>query len=391
MVLECSHHEPVVRSALLAVASIHRNFATKEAPGVAITDPLKEYNIAIRRLRKYIGSEASPKKKVVLLCCALFYCFDSTRGQQDWAITHLNTALDIIKGTAWRGEAADSSPDGNSTYEIDVIKQFFSRLDTQAAIFEQRRVPSLELMSRDEKSGRVDVVPSTFTSLSQAEIALDKLGSWTMRFLSSNRQLKYKTEAEMPVAIAQERRDLKKQFERWGEAAKRLIDHQDPHLDKEMAQTFQNSISIFTVQLRCYSIGVLTFCTISYADQVNMNKELEILLGKIEYVVYRESLGTNPSLRRFSCNSGIITALYYISCKSSRSRIRQRALQLLSETTRREGIWDAQIMAEMVRNMMGLELNGANFPEHEDGFDVDAWATKVLGREDIKLGMWHVR
>ena len=378
IVLECSHYEPVVRSALLAVASIHRSFATKEAPGVAITNPLKEYNIAIRRLRKHIGSEASPKRKVVLVCCALFYCFDSTRGRQDWAITHLNTALSILNNTACIGEAADSNPGTDSTYEVDVMKQFFSRLDAQAAIFEQRRVPSLELISQNEKSGRVNVVPLIFTSLSQAEIALDKLGSWTMRFLASNRHLKSTSEAEMPAVITQERQKLNKQFERWEKAVRMLMDHQDPHLDKEMGRTFQNSISVFTVQLRCYSIAVLTFCTISHADQVNMNKELEVLLEEIEHVLYRESLSTNRNLRSFSCNSGIITALYYISCKSSGSRIRQRALQLLSETTRREGIWDAQIMEGMVRNMMGLELNGANFPENEDGFTVDAWATEAL-------------
>lgn len=41
LVLQYSHDQPVVRGALIAVASVHRNFVTKEAPGDGITDALK--------------------------------------------------------------------------------------------------------------------------------------------------------------------------------------------------------------------------------------------------------------------------------------------------------------------------------------------------------------
>lgn len=66
-VMEYSYHKPVVRSALIAVASIHRNFATEYDESVRRTEPLAEYNKAIRRLRYYMKAQISPDKKVVLV------------------------------------------------------------------------------------------------------------------------------------------------------------------------------------------------------------------------------------------------------------------------------------------------------------------------------------
>lgn len=60
-VLECSHDEPVVRGALIAIASAHRKFVTKEAPADGIVNPMKEYNKAIRRLHNKL--RGTPKQE----------------------------------------------------------------------------------------------------------------------------------------------------------------------------------------------------------------------------------------------------------------------------------------------------------------------------------------
>jgi hypothetical protein len=79
-VLQVSHQDPVVRSALIAVGSVHRGFVTEEK-SVGFVNPLEEYDKALRRLRRYIASEKPPDMKVMLVRCALLYCFDTTRGE----------------------------------------------------------------------------------------------------------------------------------------------------------------------------------------------------------------------------------------------------------------------------------------------------------------------
>lgn len=183
---------------------------------------LKEYNKAVRRLRMYMRSGTVPDKKVILACCALFYCSDNTRGERDWALTHLNTALSLLKQPSGVEGAADSKLNEiNAADEIDILKQFFVQLDLQAAMFDHTRLPTFTLASPDEKCGRVNCVPFSFTKFSQAEIAFNKLENWIMQFVISNAQHKFKTEPELPPTVAREMRELKKQFERWETALTR--------------------------------------------------------------------------------------------------------------------------------------------------------------------------
>ena len=386
IVLQCSHHEPVVRSALLALASAHRNFATKQAPADGLINPLKEYNRALRRLRKYISSEAAPNKKVILVCCALFYCFENTRGEQEWALIHLETALNLSKEPSGVAGAADSRLVHDAPDNLDTTTLFFSRLDAQASSNVESRLPSLTLVSQDERFGQANCVPPSFTRLSQADVALNKLENWTMHFVISNVQHQWKTEAEIPSAITCERRELKRQFERWEAAFSKLLDHTEAPTDKDKAQTFRDSVAMLKVQRRCYSTALLTFCHISDADWANVRDECEEILEEVELVLRRQSVGMSPGLQSFSCHGGVVTSLWFVSCKCREARIRQKALSLLAATTRREGLWDAQTMGGVVRNMMALELNGEKFDVNGNGSSVEQWAAEVF---DARKGGYH--
>jgi hypothetical protein len=384
LVLEYSHHEPVVRSALIALASVHRNYATKEAPGDGFTDPLKEYNKAIRRLQKYINSSENPSKKVVLVCCALFYGFDSTRGEQEWALAHLRTALNLLKNISNVKGDADSKLDNDSLNKMDIMRRFFSQLDVQAAVFDDSRLPTMVLISPDERSGRANCIPLGFTRLSQAEIALYKLQNWAMNFFTSNAQHKYKMEGEMPFAVALERRELQKQFRRWEEALSVLLEHQEALYDKEKAQMLQNNTSILRVHSRCYSIALLTFCPLSSTERAKIDSDFEEILEEIDLVIQRQSSSMSSGLRSFSCHSNIIISLFFISCKCRDSRSRKRAIALLEATVGREGIWDAQMLVGLVRRMMQIEYDGKTFAVDSEGLAVEDWATGVFN--DAKGG-----
>ena len=370
LVVQCSHHELVVRSILIAVASVHRSFAAEDDLGSGFINAMKEYNKAIRRLRKYMRSRETPNRKLVLMCCALFYCFESIRGEQEWALHHLKAGLKILN------EAAGPIIDKNELDELEPVKEFFSRLDIQVAIFEDGQLPLLRLISPDEKSGLVSCVPPSFTSFSKAEISLNKLENWIIHFLISNQQHKSQTQIQMPQVVTQEIQELTEQLKGWEQAFSVLVTNQTPPSDKERAQTLQNSISISKIQLRCYQIALLSFCPVTDADLANARDVFDDILVEISNVLSRQSSGSNPYLRSFSCDSSIVLSLFFISCKCRDAQTRQQALSLLAGTNRREGVWDAQVMGEIVKGIMELELNGARFPAEENGLSVEDWAAE---------------
>lgn len=375
--LECSHHEPVVRTALIAVASIHRNFVTEDEQAVRLTNPLEDYNKAIRRLRKYITSEKYPNKKVILVCCALFYCFDSARGEHQWALNHLQGALNLLQGSADAEELANSN--NLSVNELNTITKLFSRLDVQASVFDGiGRLPSLLLVSRDEKDGLANGVPPNFASFTEAEAVLSKLENWIMHFLISNDEYRGNTEVQLPSNVAQEIRELKSQIDKWGEAFDRLLIQQKPYLDKGEDPTCQNSISMMKVQQSCFAIALLEFCPVSDLDAENMKLGFQANLEEIESVLYRQSINTSAGARSFSCDSILVMSLFFIFCKAQDPENRERALSLLGGLTRREGVWDARMMAGIARGMMELELDGKKFPIDEEGLTVNEWGAELV-------------
>jgi len=378
LVLECSHHEPVVRTALIALASIHRTFVAEDAPAVELTNPLEEYNKAIRRLRRHINSEKVPSKKVILVCCALFYCFDSVRGEHQWALNHLQGALNLLQRSVDTRNAGNSSSDDLSVDELNTITKLFSRLDVQASVFDgDGRLPSLLLVSKDEKSGLTNCIPSDFARFTEAEAVLSKLENWIMHFIVSDDAYKGNTEVQLPSDVAQEIRALKSQIYKWGEAFDRLLIRQRPYLDKGEDLTCQNSISMMKVQQSCFAIALLEFCPVSDLDTDTMKLGYQASLEEIESVLRRQSIDTSAGARSFSCDSILVMSLFFIACKAHDAQNRERALSLLGDLTRREGVWDARMMAGIARGILELELDGKKFPTDEEGVTVNEWGVKL--------------
>ncbi|KXJ96286.1 hypothetical protein Micbo1qcDRAFT_210589 [Microdochium bolleyi] len=123
MVLQRAQHELVVRQALVALSSLHRQMHTARSEGAACVNKQinassesgAAYHRAMRSLRRYLRNQSGESatdtqassavasdidghqsRIVPLICCVLFYTFESVQGNVDSALEHLAAGRAIL-------------------------------------------------------------------------------------------------------------------------------------------------------------------------------------------------------------------------------------------------------------------------------------------------------
>lgn len=83
LILQASHHEPVIRHAVIALGAMHERFLTRNGL-ITASDPylylnefaLQQYSLAIKRLLEPLHLQEKLAVDVCLIACVLFACFE---------------------------------------------------------------------------------------------------------------------------------------------------------------------------------------------------------------------------------------------------------------------------------------------------------------------------
>jgi len=321
---------------------------------------LQEYNRAVRQLRRYLASTTMPCKRIILVCCVLFYCFEGARGEYDAAMGHLQAGLGILQD--WIAEQQRRSLDSScleSTEDLDCLTEVFARMDLQATIFDDSRLPYLSLASPDEMTGRISCVPSVFKKLSEAQVTLDKLQSWLFHFLVSNVPYKRAPVERIPSAIMREKNLLDGQFRRWSAAMELFADKQ-----LECSKTSEESVKVLVMFHRTMLVLLQASLATNNAVSTNFDSDFEEILGLAEPLIDHS---TANKRRGFSFETGLIAPLYLLIAKCRDSRLRSRALSLLSKSRRREGLMEGTMIVKIAERLMKLEEETSSAAIDTDG------------------------
>jgi Fungal specific transcription factor domain len=347
VVLPYSHEEPVVRHALIALSSIHLDYVTTDCPGdqsfdqeLTSVETLLQYNKAIRQLRTYLSSRERPSIKVALICCALFYCFESNRGNYDSAVAHLRNGLAILRDAlAGRTSEVLATPTEEWPEDLQKLVQFFIRLDLQATVFAEGRIPMIEFTSYDERIGAKDIVATdTFRSLHEAQLALDKLRNQTWRFTSLNAAYKQVPAEQLPPYIVHEKNQLVKQYKRWSSAMDNGL-----WCQQSGNQASRESATILKVIHGSAEMFILAnFPKDSTVFGASPNERGRRIVALIESLRL-----TDASRRTYASEVGIIAPLAMLGSVCLDPEVMRKALVLLMASRRREGLVDAQMIVRI--------------------------------------------
>lgn len=193
------------------------------------------YNKALRSLRKYlnksIDDEGHASPVIPLLCCVLFYCFESVRGNVDGAMQHLRSGFMILskEKDKEKGSPASSTAASGEAEDIDLLEQVFYQFDLQATMFDDERMPILLSTPPSMLPGANHLSAGKFTSIGDAQIALTQLQNWLLRFFISNEEYKFWPEEKLPLFIVQKKAMLVEAYVWWAKEFDTYSKESPPH------------------------------------------------------------------------------------------------------------------------------------------------------------------
>jgi hypothetical protein len=366
-VLQYSQHEPLVRRALIALSSIHREYAETSYPVSECRDfnPLviQEYNKAVRQLRKYMAATTNPSKILILTCCVLFYCFENARGDYEAAMGHLHAGLSILQDwIAEKGGNSFSTVEPNSAGDLHSLTQLLARLDMQVTLFTDDRLPYLCLVSSDETSGKISCVPREFNELIEAQESLDKLQNWLSRFLILNSPYKFEPLGDVPTVIVNEKKVLESQFTRWSTAMATFIETRLAGHKSE-----ESRIKVLVMVHRIMLVLLRDSLTTNGSTSNKSNTEYDEIVTLAESVLGDTEASGRRGRGTFSVESGVIGPLYLLLAKCRDHQLRSRAVSLLAASPRREGLIEGKVVVNIVERLMKLNRQSSPPFGPEDG------------------------
>ncbi|EXJ59861.1 hypothetical protein A1O7_04008 [Cladophialophora yegresii CBS 114405] len=416
LILQRANHQPVIRNALVALSSLHKDYLCGELAGAGTDQyetptPYSAANVKAmamisrchRQLRYYLSRpDASPD--VALVCSVIFYTFESLLGESQRAIWHLDQGLILLRKCQ-----LDTSFVSNDDSLIPHLSTLLHHLDLQASCFDDRRPPLLTLATDAEIKGHVDIVPDTFLDLTHAEAVLTKIQNWVLHHLVNYVHYRGAAVEELPSESFVERLVLAAQLQKYEAVLDTFAYHRSPILNTEChgedhRQQRTQRILLLRVNLHTFiylvkeNLPLVTADTYDMAKKVmallpgysgrplpqivlssgNTEADLESALASIEALLSQTwppdsaAPSTESPTRTYTLSTHLIAAIYFLSLKTTNKQILEKATALFSHPRlrhARDGLWDARTAAFLVSNLAGVRQNG-NVTEGRNASDI---------------------
>ncbi|TKA28716.1 hypothetical protein B0A50_03044 [Salinomyces thailandicus] len=395
LVFQMSSAEPSIRHAMVTVGTLHqqRQAATMtpqaerraaahdrlatSVSGSTLTDgrfTLMQYNKAITHLTKRL-QDSPAAKEIALLACILFVCVEFLRGEAELALNHFKSGMNIAIQTLTQAGA----PMAQATMQRIRVNMlpFFNRLELLSTIFGNDAMWEYPIDVQY-------VVPERFAHVKEARDSMIHLMNLSLRFI---RFVKYRKYDGLNSSRDSARQQvLKDQIRKWEQVLNTLL-HDDVSLtpkDLDAARVLRIHQCIMHIWLSASIYPEQT------ATDALMN-DFEATVSLCEAV--QATAGTREQRQEypttFLFDMEIVSPLYFVASKCRHPLIRRRAIQLLQQMDRREGLWDSNVAAAIAERIVAIEethltgVLGNQLPEEQDRIHF-AHIQSVPGVDSIK-------
>lgn len=380
LILQRCHYQPVVRNALVALSSLHRDFQCEEPSTIdqskrvqrLVASPTSLTMIARshRQLARYL-SRPDASADVALVCSMIYFICEALLGDSQQAVWHLDRGLILLKRSQLSGTFdATSSVDPL----VPRLTALFERLDCQACTFDDQRAPVLVLSSPPELCGTEPTVPDKILDLDHAEFILMKLQNRVFHHLVSSVLFKGKPLRELPQSLIQERFLVAADFEQYGSLLHIFADSmgystvQPPlfkgGVDEVRLQRWKRYLLLrinfhtFHHLIKDCSVDFSANAEVPLATQLeataklkaDLEKDLEIALDAVSMILPRSI----APQRTYTLSSPLVAVIYFVGVKTTSRSTRHKAFELLAHPSlshSRDGLWDAQTASFFLSKM----------------------------------------
>jgi hypothetical protein len=347
VIIQASWNEQSLSRLIASLGALHKAKGAKASNlSKEETDPhqqyaLQQYGRALKSVQARISAnQYRDTTRIALIASILIYGFENLYGDLDFALGHLEGALQLMhkqlaRATRHYKHSENKSP--TSTLDDELVAAFF-RLDCGLL--------SRDAMSCAETIGsRLGInylesiceVPEKFNTVSEARNFLENIQFPTIPTLSCDLVLVLQMKrSPLPGDFDEKTRDMyttmSSQLHRWNIAFKPL------HAEI-LTPNSENFVAAATLRVRALSteIALQRVCATELGSSYLLNTKSHELVNLSKLVA------ADPRfLKSFVWDCGIIPGLSIVIAACLDMSIRKEALQLLKQIIpRREGVWDS--------------------------------------------------
>ncbi|KIW72851.1 hypothetical protein PV04_01015 [Phialophora macrospora] len=333
LVLQVADTEPTVRHGVFALGNLFRHHGVSDSMSECVCarcrQALRHYNKAISSFSQYMQRPPNQQAiDVALLSCVIFICLESYRLNDKIAISLISRGCGMI------AEAMPKGPD-TPTIAIDSgLVNLFDRLWLLSSMF-GHHIPRPS--PRPPQTLDLGSLPPFISTIQTARDSLHEIIAvvQNLRLRVFQAQLKSTSDSERFATISalqREQQAVLLLLESWQSDLQALIDRQG-------LQAFRKSQawSILTVQWLIAKISAAASMDPAERDGEDQSDDFRNLVAVAEECLARHPQANETN--NFLFEPCFLPALYLTARKCRDSVIRRKALELMSRTGGKEGLW----------------------------------------------------
>lgn len=350
LILQSSHSNDAVRSAVIALGSITERHQVnsilafdQEQANTYHEFAQAQYHHALKQLREQIANAPHCSENLAVISCFLFTLFEFMQGNDTASMVHLRSGLNMLR-----------RQDGPPDLLRQELLRIFSIMDLQATLWIDLKAfrPS---MLNPIIPVSLPMITEHFSDIEDAAIFLSFLTSRVYHFrrLFTNEARRRTSNDTLGI-----KRDLDMQLEWWPLALERLLVDLGTRISVE---TLHRSL----VMRMNHIITRIAFGACLHEDEervfrahldgfqsiVSLAKTVIrpmnlVVKTRVQRIVAANNAAINP-IAVFSFYAGVIQPLYMTAIQCTNVKVCRDAINLLSTPPWQEGAWDSAKMATM--------------------------------------------